>query len=63
MNTIEAYREAILKAMLNVKDADGLGIVTEKAARQLLAELTDEELEDGIDFNTPEEVAAWLLEP
>ena len=63
MNTIEAYREAILQAMLNVKDADGLGTVTEKAARQLLAELTDEELEDGIDFNTPEEVAALLLEP
>ncbi len=63
MNTIDEYREAILQAMLNVKDDDGLGVITEKAARQLLSELSDEELEDGIDFNTPEEVAELLLEP
>ena len=62
MNTIDQYREDILQAMLQVKDDDGLGVITERNARELLGQLTDEELEDGIDFNTPEEVAEWLLE-
>ena len=51
-----------MQALLNKKDDDGLGIIMEKHARQLVGQLTDDELDDGIDFNTPEEIAEWLLE-
>ena len=61
---IKAYRNAILQAMLNKRDPeDGFPLILEKHARQLLGELTDEELADGILFNTPEEVADLLMEP
>jgi hypothetical protein len=36
--------------------------VSEEEARELLGELTDNELADGIAFNTPEEIADLLLE-
>ena len=62
MQTIDEFREAIVQALLNKKDDDGLGIIMEKHARQLVGQLTDDELDDGIDFNTPEEIAEWLLE-
>ena len=59
--TIEEYKAAILKAMLEIKDVDGLAKITESDAKELLNELTDSELEDGILFNTPEEVAELLM--
>ena len=62
-NEIQAYREAILKAMLDHKDPeDGYPLILEKDARELLAHLTDQELADGMLFNTPEEVADILME-
>jgi hypothetical protein len=62
-NEIQAYREAILKAMLERKDPeDGYPLILEKDARELLAHLTDQELADGMLFNTPEEVADILME-
>lgn len=59
--TTDEYRAAILKAMLEAKDNDGNAKIEEKEAAALLGELTDSELEDGILFNTPEEVAELLL--
>ena len=50
-----------MKAMLDIKDVDGLAKITESDAKELLNELTDSELEDGILFNTPEEVAELLM--
>lgn len=59
--TVEEYKAAILKAMLDVKDNEGNAKIAEKDALDLLGELTDAELEDGILFNTPEEVAEVLM--
>ena len=59
--TIEEYRSAIFKAMLDIKDVDGRAKITESEAKELLNELTDSELEDGILFNTPDEVAELLM--
>ena len=58
---IKTYREAIWNAMLEkISAADGK--IDEREARALLEQLTDDELADGILFNTPEEVADILLE-
>ena len=60
---IQAYREAILKAVLERKaPKDGLPIISEKEARQLLAQLSDDELADGMLFNSPDDVADIILE-
>ena len=62
-NDIQAYREAILQAVLNRRDPkEGLPLITEKEARSLLAQLSDDELADGMLFNTPEDVADIILE-
>lgn len=62
MMTVEEYRKAILDAMLNINDKDGNPKVDEKTASKILQDFTDSELEDGILFNTPEEVAVLLVE-
>lgn len=61
MEDITAYREAIMQCMM-ARIAQQPSPITEKAVRQRLAQLSDEELADGIDFNTPDEVAELLLE-
>ena len=58
---ITQYRDKILQALLAERD-DKPARVTEKEARELLDELTDNELADGIAFNSPEEIADLLLE-
>lgn len=58
---ITQYRDKILQALLAERD-DKPERVTEKEARKLLDELTDNELADGIAFNSPEEIADLLLE-
>jgi hypothetical protein len=58
---ITQYRDKILQALLAERD-DKPVRVTEKEARKLLDELTDNELADGIAFNSPEEIADLLLE-
>lgn len=59
---IKEYREAILKALLAATDENGEPMIDEESAIDILDSFTDEELLDGIDFNTPEEVAEMLLE-
>ncbi len=62
MEDIDNYRQAILQALLEVKAADGSARLTEAQALRLSQEFSDEELSDGMPFNTPEEVAELLLE-
>lgn len=62
MMTIDEYRAAILDAMLQLKDNDGNARMTEAEAKDILKGFTDGELNDGILFNTPEEVAELLAE-
>ena len=62
MMTIEEYRAAILKAMLELKDEVGIPVIEEKEAQEILDGFSDDELRDGILWNTPEDVAKLLLE-
>ncbi len=59
---VDEYRSKILDLLLNAKDGDGAPRLTEKEAKDLSNEFTDQELSDGMPFNTPEEVAEMLLE-
>ena len=60
--TTEEYREAIVKAALMLVEGGGRKIKTEDEVRELLADLTDAELEEGMPFNTPDDVADVILE-
>ena len=60
MMTVDEYRAAILDAMLQLKDNEGNARITEADANDILKGFTDDELNDGILFNTPEEVAELL---
>ena len=62
MMTIEEYRAAIMKALLDSKNEDGTPTITEKEAKEALNGFTDDELQDGILWSTPEDVAAIILE-
>lgn len=62
MITVDEYRAAILDAMLQLKDNEGNARITEADAKDILKGFTDDELKDGILFNTPEEVAELLAE-
>lgn len=59
---VEEYRRQILNLLLQAKDDKGEPRLTEKAAVALSKEFSDQELLDGMDFNTPEEVAQLLLD-
>ena len=50
--TIEEYRAAILQALLDAKNEDGTSAIG----------FTDDELQDGILWNSPEDVAEIILE-
>lgn len=60
--SIEEYRQEILSALLNVKNTKGEPRFDEASAKELLRQLSDEELEEGMLFNTPEDVAEVLSE-
>lgn len=62
MMTVDEYRAAILDAMLQLKDNEGNARITEADAKDILKGFTDDELNDGILFNTSEEVAELLAE-
>lgn len=62
MKDLEEYRTAILRALMQASDADGTPKLTKAEAEALVAELSDNELSDGMPFNTPEEVAELLLD-
>ena len=60
--TIEEYRAAIFQALLDAKNEDGTQLLSEKEAREALNGFTDDELQDGIRWNSPEDVANIILE-
>lgn len=60
--TIEEYRAAILQALLDAKNEDGTPALSEKEATEALNGFTDDELQDGILWNTPQDVADIILE-
>lgn len=62
MMTIEEYRAAILQALLDAKNEDGTPALSEKEATEALNGFTDDELQDGILWNTPQDVADIILE-
>lgn len=62
MDEIQEFRTAVLKILLEAKDKKGEPRFTESDAKRLLAELRDDEIKDGLPFNTPEDVAELLLE-
>lgn len=59
---IDAYREEIVEALLQKANQDQPDAMTEDQAKALSQYLSDDELADGIDWNTPEDVADTLLE-
>lgn len=60
--TVDDYRKQILLALQQATDDEGNRRLTDDEAKQLAMEFSDTELADGMDFNTPEEVAELLLE-
>ena len=60
--SIEEYRQQILTSLLSRTNAKGELSFDESSAKELLNQLSDEELEEGILFNTPEDVADVLAE-
>ncbi|MCI6161387.1 MAG: hypothetical protein PUH24_06630 [Prevotellaceae bacterium] len=62
MTEIETYREEILQQALSKMGTPGRPKLDERDVRELLAAITDEQLEEGMPFNTPEEVADLLFE-
>ena len=62
MMTIEEYRAASLQALLDAKNEDGTPAITPREAQEALNGFTDDELQDGILWNSPEDVASIILE-
>lgn len=62
MMTVAEYRQAVLEAILQAKGKDGAPLTDEETAKTYLDSLSDDELEEGMLFNTPEEVAEMVLE-
>jgi len=62
MMRIEDYRAAILQCLLDAKNEDGTSAITPKEAQEALNGFTDDELQDGILWNSPEDVAEIILE-
>lgn len=60
--SIEEYRQQILSILLAKTNAKETARFDESSAKELLDQLSDEELEEGILFNTPEDVAEILSE-
>lgn len=63
MEDVKEYREKIFRLLLSARTADGDSPrLTELEAKRLANEFTDQELIDGMPFNTLEEVAEMLLD-
>ena len=60
--TIEEHRAAIYQILVDAKNEDGTPVLSEKEAREALNGFTDDELQDGILWDTPEDVAGIILE-
>ena len=59
---IKQYRQAITDILANSRDEEGNIRMTEQEIHEILDDFSDEELEDGMLFNSPEDVAEVILE-
>ena len=59
---ISEYRQLILDDLLMRKNAKGEPMIEEDIAKSWLNELSDEELEEGMLFNEPKDVADIIIE-
>lgn len=62
MDNLHDYRQAIIDDLLAREDKNGEPSIDEASAIKLLKQLSDEELEEGMPFNEPVDVADVLLE-
>ena len=62
MEELEKYKQDVIAAMLAATDDDGQPLCTESEVKALLADLGDVPLLDGMQFNSAEETAQFLLE-
>lgn len=59
---IKQYRQAITDILADSRDEEGNIRMTEQEIHEILDDFSDEELEDGMLFNSPEDVAEIILE-
>lgn len=62
MESVAEYRAKIIEALLCANNAKGEPLFTEEQATKLSLVLSDDQLEDGMPYNSPEEVAKLLIE-
>lgn len=60
--TLEEYRQLVLSEMLAMTNDGGEPLLTERQAQQILKDLGDAPLADGMMFNTPAETAQFIME-
>lgn len=56
------YKQEILSELLSRRNVKGEPLMDEETAQELLAQLSDEQLEEGMLFNEPSDVADVLTE-
>ena len=59
---VQEYRQLILADLLARKTDNGDPLISELAARDLLNELSDDELKMGMSFNEPKDIADIIIQ-
>ena len=59
---VQEYRQLILDDLLARKTDNGDPLIGELAARDLLNELSDDELKMGMSFNDPKDIADIIIQ-
>jgi hypothetical protein len=59
---VQEYRQLILDDLLARKTDNGDPLIGELAARDLLNELSDDELKMGMSFNEPKDIADIIIQ-
>ena len=59
---VQEYRQLILDDLLARKTDNGDPLISELTARDLLNELSDDELKVGMSFNEPKDIADIIIQ-
>ena len=59
---VQEYRQMILDDLLARKTDNGDPLISELTARDLLNELSDDELKMGMSFNEPKDIADIIIQ-
>ena len=59
---VQEYRQLILDDLLAGKTDNGDPLISELTARDLLNELSDDELKMGMSFNEPKDIADIIIQ-